>query len=235
MASASNPKSAFLDVGDIGVIDIFAREGEGILPFQVLRATKRPFEFKDLGVSISPQTNSGVYRFKGTWAGITVDDLFEHDDPDHLIHGVLEVYPSMKVYLSWISGYLQADYHDVLPGVVDQPYGFTWSPVEFISIPKVHLDFYFHNPYGTETINPYIRYNNAVYKIKYLVDAETIDLILRKRLYPKPRWFTVYGPKPFPYNFRANMKLTRPIPVDATKPEIQSIINEWRALGLWVR
>jgi len=228
-----NGKKVFLDINNIGVLHAITKAGAGIIPFQVIDKMVRPFEYGDLGVEIAPAANSGTQRLKGTWSGITLDDMFYFDDVDYLIHVLLEVHPAIWVYPQWISGYVQADYHDLLPGTVGQPYGFVWPPVEVMSIPKVHLDWTFYNQYGSETINPYLRFLYGVYNVKYITDVDIIMDILTKRFRPEPKWFTVYGRKTFDYNFVDNMKLTRPIPVDSTKAQVQTIVNQWRALGQW--
>jgi len=102
-----------------------------------------------------------------------------------------------------------------------------------MSIPKVHLDWTFYNQYGSETINPYLRFLYGAYNIKYITDVNVIMDILAKKYRPEPKWFTIYGRKTFDYNFKDNMKVTQPIPVDATKPQVQAIIDNWRALGQW--
>ena len=226
-------KKVFLDVNDIGVLHVIAKGGQGIVPFQVIDKMVRPFEYGRLGVQIAPAGDSGTVRLKGTFAGVTLNDMFEYDDVDYLLHIVLESYPSMRIYPSWISGYLQSDYHDLLPGTKGEAFGFVWPPVEVMSVPKVHLDWVFYNQYGSETIDPYIRFLYGAYNIKYLTDTDLIMDILAKRHRPEPKWFTIYGRKTFDYNFKDNMKISRPIPITASRDEIESILSEWRRLGLW--
>jgi hypothetical protein len=227
------PRDVFLQDGEVGVLRIIAREAEGIFPFLVTDSMLRPFEFGALGEEIEAEDISAKTRFSGTWMGVTLEDLFYYDDADYLLHIFLETYPTMKVWPSWISGYLQSDYHDLLPAAEQKPYGFLWSPVEFISIPKVHLDFYFENPYGSETLNPFVKFWYNAYHIKPLMDAELISLILTRRYKPEPKWWTIYGRKPWSYNFKDNMKITRPIPLTASRDEIESVLAEWRRVGVW--
>lgn len=233
MKDWNGKKKVFLDINDIGVLHAITKGGEGIIPFQVLDKMVRPFEYKALGVELAPGANSGVYRLQGTWAGVTLYDMFLFTDVDYLLHVYLEMYPSMWIYPSWISGYLQSDYADLLAGAVGQPFGFVWPPVDVIAIPNVHLDWVVQNPYGSETINPYIRFWYGWYHIKYLTDVTRIMSILAKSYHPEPKFFTVYGRKTFDYNFKTNMKITRPIPVDSTQAQVQAIVNEWRSLGQW--
>jgi len=228
-----NGKKTFLDINDIGVLHAITKEGAGIIPFKVIDKMVRPFEYGDLGVQIAPAGNSGTQRLKGTFAGITLNDMFEFDDIDYLLHILLEVFPPLWVYPQWISGYIQSDYHDLLPGTIGQPFGFVWPPIEVMSIPKVHLDWTFYNQYGSETINPYLKFLYGAYNIKYITDVDMIMDILAKEYRPEPKWFTIYGRKTFSYNFKDNMGITQPIPVDATEPQVQTIIDKWRALGQW--
>jgi len=228
-----NEKKVFLDVNDIGVLHVIAKTGQGIVPFQVIDKMVRPFEYGKLGVQIAPDGNSGIIKLGGTFGGITLTDMLNYDDVDYLLHIRLEAYPSMRIYPSWISGYLQSDYHDLLPGSIGEDYGFVWPPVEVMSIPKVTLGWVFYNQYGSETIDPYIRFTYGAYNIKYLTDVDIITDILAKRYRPEPKWFTIYGRKTFDYNFKDGMKVSRPIPVDSTKPQVQALIKEWRDLGQW--
>lgn len=228
-----NRNKVFLDRNEIGVLYAITKKGTGIIPFQVLDKTVRPFEYGKLGVQMAAAGNSGTVKLAGTFGGTTLSDMFYYDDVDTLIQINLECFPAMRIYPSWISGYLQSDYHDLLPGTVGQPYGFVYPPVDVMAIPKATLAWVFYNQYGTETIDPYIRFDYGAYTIKYLTDVDKIMDILAKRYKPEPHWFTVYGRKTFDYNFRENMKIEKPIPVDATREQVQAMIDEWRALGQW--
>jgi hypothetical protein len=226
-------EKTFLDIGDLGVLHCIFREAQGIVVFKVLDKMVRPFEYGKLEEEIEPTSTSELTRLSGTWMGVELTDIFYYDDVDYLIHILLDCYPSMRIYPSWISGYLQSDYHDLLPAEQTQPYGFLWPPVEVMSIPEVHLDWYFRNPYGSETIDPYIRFHYGVYNVQYVTDAQIIHDILTKKWRPEPKWFTVYGRRPFTYDFKDKMKISRPIPIKATKEEIESVVAEWRNLGQW--
>ncbi len=228
-----NEKKVFLDINDIGVLHAITKQGQGIIPFKVIDKMVRPFEYGKLGVQIAPAGNSGTVRLSGTFGGVTLNDMFYYDDDDYLIEVNLESFPATWIYPSWISGYVQSDYHDLLPGTIGQPYGFMWPPVDVMAIPKVHLDWVFYNQYGSETIDPYIRFNYGVYNIKYITDVDVIMAILAKKYRPEPKWYTVYGRKTFDYNFKANMKISQPIPVDATKAQVQALVDAWRGLGKW--
>ncbi len=228
-----NEKNVFLDINEVGVLHVIAKNGQGIIPFKVIDKMVRPFEYGKLGIQIAPAANSGTAKLSGTFGGTTVNDMFYFDDVEYLLQIYLECFPALRIYPSWISGYLQSDYHDILPGTIGQPYGYIWPPVNVMAIPKVTLAWVFYNQLGTETIDPFLKFNYGVYNHKLITDADVIMDILAKRYRPEPKWFTIYGRKTFQYDFKNNMKISQPIPVDATKEKVQAIVTEWAALGQW--
>jgi len=209
---------------------------EGIAIFQVLARQVVPFDYGNLPTEvttgISPRTTLSPTKIYGTIEGRFVEDLFYHDDADTLLHTILHIFPyGFRVYPFWIAGHLQADYHDILTATRESPFGYRKSPVEFVSVPKVHLEFAFRNPLATETINPYLKWVTGVYSVRYVVVPETYEAVLTRRL--RIPWFTIYGFKRFSYDFVENLKITKPIPVVAKLPEISSILAEWKKLGVW--
>ena len=233
-------KEQFIQDGNFGCLFFLTEE---ILPsavvFQVLAKQEIPFDYGNLPATVTtgidPQTSLDATKISSVGRAIQgreIEDLFYFDDVDILLHTVMNVYPRhMRVFPYWIAGYLQSDYHDILTASKESPFGFRESPIEFMVIPKARLEFAFRNPYGTEKINPYISWTTGIYKIRYMVDAQLVEAVLSKRL--RVPWFTIYGFKKFPYDFKANLKITRPIDITADRSTIEEILKEWRALGVW--
>ena len=231
----------FIAEGDLGCL-FFLTEAtpEGaIVVFKVLAKQTIPFEYGNLPATVTtgidPETSLDATKISSVGRpilGKAIEDLFYYDDREILLHTVMDIYPPhMRVFPWWIAGYLQADYWDILTATNEAPFGFRETPIEFISIPESHIEFAFRNPYGTEKINPYIRWRTAVYKIAYVVDPGTIDAVIRKTL--RIPWFTIYGFKKFPYDFVKNMAIEKPIDITATRALIESKLQEWISLGVW--
>lgn len=233
-------KKDFVEEGEYGCL-FFLTEAvpPSAVVFQVLAKQAIPFEYGNLPATVTtgidPETSLDATKISSVGRpilGKAIEDLFYFDDRDILLHTMMDVYPKqMRVFPWWIAGYLQADYHDILTATNEAPFGFKEPPIEFIVLPKARLEFAFRNPYGTEKINPYISWHTAIYNIRYTVDAGLIEAVLTRRM--KVPWFTIYGFKKFPYDYKANMVITKPIPIVATRSEIERITNEWKALGAW--
>lgn len=214
---------------------------EGVAVFRVVWRQIINFDYGNLPSTvvsppgIAPGSRTDAFQLSYTYKGRVVEDLLYHDDADTLIHAEVDFHPHvLEVMPYWITGYLQADYHDILTADADAPFGWLVPPVEVISIPKVHLAFLLRNPLGSEYIYPYVTLKLAVYTVRYITDVDLIYDVIWKKYKPEPKWFTVYGTRAFSYDFRENMKITRLIPVYAEKPEIDRIVNEWRGLGVWL-
>lgn len=233
-------KIKFLKSGELGVLHFIARRVEGICVFKVLQASF-PSVFKygtypygGTAQTISPASyNTTPWRFGGTFRNVQRDDIFWFDDVDTLIHAYLTVQPELEVFTWLPAGLLQEDYHDILSIYAGAPFGAKRPPVEFIVPPKIHPEFTFYNPYETETVTPYFRFYYSFYKVKYITDSDIIHDILQHKYRPLPKWFTLYGFKSMDYDFKSNMKISRPIPIDATKKEIAEIVKEWKDMGRW--
>jgi len=236
----------FLEVGEYGVLHFITERHSGVAVFKVMARQIIPFKYGNLPIEvfktqfgfdatgIPPRTTTDPVRIYGTFEGKRVEDLFYFDDADTLIHVWMYIEPDIiHVMPYWISGYLQGDYHDILTATKNSVFGFKRPPLEFIAIPKVHLAFAFRNNSPNNTINPYIEWESAIYRVKYETNPNIIEQILRKKFEPKPKWFVVYGFKAFTYDFRENLKITKPIPVDASLDEIKKITLEWKQLGVW--
>jgi len=199
-----------------------------VIPFEYWRGTSI-----SIGTTaIAANTTKDPIKIAGTYAGVLVEDLFEYDDKDYLFHVRLEMYPKyLQVYPFWIAGYQQSDYHDILSSTKDSAFGFLTTPLDVIAIPEAHLEFAIKNPDKVLTVLPLIYFENAIYNVKYVVDPDIVEAVLRRRL--RLPWFPIYGHKAFPYDFKDKMAITRPIPLTATRAEIEAILREWKALGEW--
>lgn len=223
-------ENKFLQVNDLGVLHFRARQGSGALVFRVLFRQVRPFKFGNVGYSIS--SSSGyTKRLGGTFAGRTIEDLFYYEDSNTLVHVVLDVFPRVMIYPYWTPATLQGDYiygATKLPAREDADWGWLEPPVEFMVVPKVNLDFRFYNPYGTETLNPYVKFWYGEYEVQWIKDVPTIRDVLAKRYRPEPKWFTIYGFRLIDYDFKDALKtIDRPIPVNATEAQIRDIVSGW--------
>lgn len=222
----------WLEPNEIFVEHWLTKEFTGIVVLRVEASQVRAFDFGNHGgvTSLSPGSLATV-KFGGTFAGVTVDDLFYFEDRHARLHILLDSYPKMRVYPQFIAGYPQIDYtageEPILTGTEGQSWGYLKTPAEFLVPPRIHLNFTWYNEYGTENITPYFKFFYDSLLVKYVKDPEIIHLILQKKYRPEPRWFTIYGFRRFPYNFRENLKITQPIPLDATLDEIRSIVAEW--------
>lgn len=234
-------KKDFIAEGDLGALFFLTEQTpEGaIAVFKVLARQIIPFDYGNLDdavtTGIDAEDSLDAVRISSIGRAILgkeIDDLFYYDDREILLHTIMKIYPPhMRIFPWWIAGYLQADYWDIMVATNEAPFGYRKSPIEFISLPESHLEFAFRNPYGTETINPHISWETAVYKIKYVMDAGIIDAVIRKTL--RIPWFTIYGFKKFPYDFKKNIGITKPIDIVAKRTEIESMIQEWLKVGVW--
>lgn len=230
-------KEEFIEPGSYGALFFLTEEfPPSIAVFRVLARQVIPFDFGNLGsdivnTGIDPETTLSECRITKTIQGTEVEDFFYHDDKDTLLHTIMNLWPPIQIMPFWISGYQQSDYHDILTANKDSPFGYKEPPIEFIAIPEVHLGFALRNQYATETINPYIRLLTAVYRVKYIVDAGLIEAVIRKRM--KIPWFTIYGYKKWPYDYRDKMAITRPIDITWSRAEIESELEKWKYLGEW--
>ena len=233
-------KQVFVEEGQFGVLFFLIEElPPAAVPFQVTSRQVRPFDYGNLPTTVTtgiePEKSLDAFKISSMGRAIQgreIEDLFYFDDVDVLMHMFMNIKPDgLRVFPYWIAGYLQSDYHDILTADNESPFGYLTPPLNFISIPYCHLEFSIRNPYKTETINPYISWDYAIYNVKYIVDPELAEALLTKRL--RAPWFTIYGFKRFPYNFAKNMMISRPIPIVAKRPDIESIIEEWKALGQW--
>lgn len=227
--------------GHLGVLHIRQATKRGIAVFQVLERQIRPFDFSDgstLTTSlIAPADaagtgNKAAIYLAGTYQGNAIEDLLYHDDVDTLIHAKIDVYPKdIGINPLWVTGFQQSDYHDILTATKDSPFGYLEPPIDVIAIPEVRLQFGLRNFDKTLSILPNIRYIDAIYNVKYVVDVDTVEAVLRRKL--RLPWFSIYGYKGFPYSFSDKMKITEPIPVDADREKIKKILDAWKALGQW--
>ena len=219
----------FLETGDIGVLNFRTKDHQGIVPFKVEFAQVRPFLYGNLGSSLSPG-GSYTKRLSGTFLGVSFTDILYYDKPKALLHLWLDIIPPMRVYPYFTAGNLQGDFlytANQISAKEDQDWGWIDPPVEVMVVPKVNLDFHVYNPWGTETINPLIKFWYAEYYISLVKDPDIILLILQRKYRPEPKWFPIYGMRLIDYNFKDAMNINQPIPLDATREEIIKIVQGW--------
>jgi len=222
-----------IEPGELVVENWLTKDYSGIIVLRVLASQVRPFDFGNhSGVTNLSPSDKKTVKFGGTFAGVTIDDLFYFEDRNGRLHVILYSHPELRVYPQFIAGYPQIDYtageEVILTGTEGEDWGYLKTPLEFLVPPKVHLNFTFYNDYGTETVTPYFRFWYDSLVVSYVTDPEIIYQILQKKYRPEPRWFTIYGFRRFPYDFRENLGITKPIPVDATLDEIKRIVAGWR-------
>ena len=226
MADLSN---RFLKPGDLAVLVIRARNVQGAVVYRINLAQSRPFLYGNLSSALSPGNGTTV-RLSGTFLGTTISDLLYFTKKNYLLHVVLDVIPKLRVYPYWTSGNLQSDFmysEGTLPATEDEDWGWLEPPVEAVVIPKAHLDFRLYNPYGTESINPLIKFYWGEYQVTPVRDPDIVWAVLNRKYAPAPKWFLVYGMKPFEYNIETNMGIPELVPLDADRSEIASIVEGW--------
>lgn len=220
-------KPRFMQAGDVFVVLFRTKDYEGIVPFKIDFSQARPFQFGQISSSISPGSYTRV-RLGGTFLGSSIDDLLYFTRKGVLLHIWLDTHPKVRIYPEWPSGTLQGDFNYTegkLPAEVGEDWGWIVPPVEFIVIPKIHLDFDMYNPYGTETVQPLVKFWWAEYNVKLVRDVDMILAILQRRF--KPKWFVAYGAKPFVYEFSETLGIAHPIPLDADVKLIEEIVRGW--------
>ncbi|RLG71345.1 MAG: hypothetical protein DRO23_12140 [Thermoprotei archaeon] len=225
-------KKWVIEPGELFVENWLTKDYNGIIVLRVIASQVRPFEFGNhSSVTNLAAGSKATVKFGGTFHGVTVDDLFYFEDKYGRLHVLFKSFPEMRVYPQFIAGYPQIDYtageETILTGDLGYEWGYLKTPIEIMVPPRIHLNFTWYNDYGTETVTPFFKFWYDSLVVRYIKDPEIIYQILQKKYRPEPKWFTIYGFRRFPYNFRENLGITQPIPVDATPDEIRRIVAEW--------